>query len=207
MMELKLTNTEQTILESAEKIFIQKGFTGTRTTEIARAAGVNHALLHYYFRTKEALFERIFREKFTQMLDAFVETVDGNLSFFEKLKFIIEKHFDFIAENPGLPFFIIREVIQNDDRKKVFREKMAPIASEIIRRISFSVEKEIEKGTIRPIYPQDLLMNILSLNVFSFVAPQILFDGNDDEPSVMRRQFLEQRRKNNVETIINSIKI
>ncbi|GHV58115.1 hypothetical protein FACS1894182_08950 [Bacteroidia bacterium] len=206
-MESKLTNTEQAILEAAEKIFIQKGYTGTRTTEIAAAAGVNHALLHYYFRTKEALFDRIFREKFSQLLDAFVETVDNDWSFFEKLKFVIEKHFDFIAENPGLPFFIIREVIQNEERRKAVREKMAPVAFEIIRRVSLGTEEETARGTIRPVHVQDLLINILSLNVFSFVAQQVFFDENEEGASAMRQQFLEQRKRNNVETIINSIKI
>ena len=206
-MELKPTNTEQAILEAAEKIFIQKGYTGARTTEIAEAAGVNHALLHYYFRTKEALFERIFLKKAAQMVDSLVNVFDSDLPFFEKLQFGIENHFDCILQDPGLPFFILREIIQNEDRKQMIHQRIAPIAYNIIERLSVLMQEEIEKGTIRPVNAQDLLLNIVSLNVFSFVALQVLFDKKNNIPSSIFKQFLEERKKNNVETIINSIKI
>jgi len=206
-MELKPTNTEQAILEAAEKIFFQKGYTGARTTEIAEAAGVNHALLHYYFRTKEALFERIFQEKTTQLVSFLVQAFDSDLPFFEKIKLGIEKHFDFIAQNLGLPFFIIREIIQNEDRKQIVHQRLAPIAFEMNKRLSVLIQEEIDKGTIRPVNAQDLLLNLMSLNVFSFLALQVLFDVKSGCQSKNHKQFLEERKKNNVETIINSIKI
>ena len=205
-MELKPTNTEQAILEAAEKIFIQKGYAETRTTEIANAAGVNHALLHYYFRTKEALFDRIFQKKMTQLLGFFVKAFDSDLPFFEKLEFSIKEHFDFIAQNPALPLFILREVIQNEERKQMLHQRLAPMALEMIQQVSVLVREEIDKGTIRPIQAQDLLLNIVSLNVFSFVALQIFFDVKHDPQSTTFKQFLEERKKSNVETIINSIK-
>jgi AcrR family transcriptional regulator len=206
-MELKSSNTEQAILEAAEKIFIQKGYTEARTTEIAEAAGVNNALLHYYFRTKEALFERIFLKKATQMVDCFVIAFDSDLPFFEKLKSGIENHFDGIAQDPGLPFFILREIIQNEERKQFIHQRIVPIAYETIERISILIRKEIDRGTIRPVNPRDLLLNIVSLNVFSFIALQVFFDEKSAIPSQMLQSFLEERKKNNVETIINSIKI
>jgi AcrR family transcriptional regulator len=206
-MESKQSNSEQAILAAAEKIFVQKGFTATRTTDIAAAAGVNHALLHYYFRTKEALFERIFQEKAAQLLDAFIRSFDSDLPFFEKLKLGMERHFDFIAQDPGLPFFILRELIQNEDRNDFIRGKLVPLALEIMKRIVDAVQKEVEQKTIRPIDPQDLLLNIVSLNVFSFISLQLLFDRNDPYPSPAVARFLAQRKKNNVDTIINSIKI
>ncbi|MDR2806243.1 MAG: TetR/AcrR family transcriptional regulator, partial [Dysgonamonadaceae bacterium] len=190
-MESKQVNTEQMILSAAEKLFVAKGYAGTRTTEIAESAGVNHAMLHYYFRTKENLFGRIFQEKADQMLDFFVQAFNSDLPFFEKLTEGIEKHFDFIAQNPALPFFVLRELILNDERKNFVREKMAPVAFAIMKQISTSVQHEIEKGTIRPILAQDLLLNVVSLNVFSFIALQILFDVNDDYRSPVFRQFLE----------------
>ena len=206
-MELKPTNTEQAILEAAERIFIQKGYAETRTTEIADAAGVNHALLHYYFRTKEALFERIFQKKAAQMLDFFVKAFDSDLPFFEKLQFGIENHFDFIAEEPGLPFFIMREIVHNEERKKMVHQRIAPMALEMMERLSGFIQEEIDKGTIRPVHSQDLLLNIVSLNVFSFVAMQVFFYSKNTNQSEMLKHFLEERKKNNVETIINSIKI
>jgi len=206
-MELKPTNSEQAILEAAEKIFIQKGYAETRTTEIAEAAGVNHALLHYYFRTKEALFERIFQEQTTQLMNFFVKALDSDLPFLEKIKLGIEEHFDFITQNPGLPFFIMREIVQNDERKQVVHQKIAPIAFNMIDRIAVLVQEEVARGTIRPILAQDLLLNIISLNVFSFIALQMFFDMKSDSHPQFFTHFLEERKRNNVETIINSIKI
>ena len=206
-MDIKPINTEQAILEAAEKIFIQKGYAESRTTEIAEAAGVNHALLHYYFRTKEALFERIFQKKATQMLDFFVKAFDSDLPFFEKIKFGIENHFDFLAQNPTLPFFIMREIIQNEERRQVVHQRLVPMAFEMIERISVLVQEEVDKRTIRPVLAQDLLLNIISLNVFSFIALQMFFEIDSDPQSQIFIQFLKERKKNNVETIINSIKI
>jgi AcrR family transcriptional regulator len=206
-MELKTLPTEQMILEAAERIFTQKGYTATRTTEIAAAAGVNQALLHYYFRTKEGLFDRIFESKTSQMLDAFFRLDDSRLPFFDRLRHGIEQHFDFIAQNPAMPFFVIREMLQNDERKRIVREKIFRVAKGVIDKLAVAVQAEIDKGTIRAIHPQDLLLNIASLNVFSFIAMQIFHDVQDDTPAEAVQQFLEQRKRNNVETIINSIKL
>ena len=206
-MELKSTNTEQAILEAAEKVFVQKGYAEARTTEIAEAAGVNHALLHYYFRTKEALFEQIFQKKATQMFEFFANAFDSVLPFFEKLKFGIENQFDNLMQDPGLPFFIIREIIQNEERKQMIHQRVTPMAFEMMGKVSGLIQEEVDKGTIRPVNSLDLLLNIVSLNVFSFIALQVLFGPKENiQPSIFK-QFLEERKKNNVETIINSIKI
>jgi AcrR family transcriptional regulator len=204
-MELKQTNTEQAILEAAEKVFIQKGYAETRTTDIAKQAGVNHAMLHYYFRTKEALFDRIFKKKASEMLESLVKAFDNNLPFFEKVKCGIEAHFDFLSQEPGMPFFIIRDIIQNEERKRVVYERVAPIVLEMTKRVSNLVEVEVRKGTIRPVTVQDLALNIVALNVFAFIAVQVIF--NLDEGSDSFKQFLEERKRVNVETIINSIKL
>jgi AcrR family transcriptional regulator len=206
-MKSRQADTEQMILLAAEKFFIEKGYTGTRTTEITEAAGVNHAMLHYYFRTKEKLFERIFNGKASCMLDFFIQAFDNDLPFFKQLKLGIGRHFDFIAQDPALPFFILRELIQSEERKTIVRKQLTPIAFQIMERLSVSIREEIAKGTIRPIHPQDLLLNIVSLNVFSFVTMQLFFDVKNDSQSAAIKQFLEQRKQNNIETIINSIKI
>jgi AcrR family transcriptional regulator len=206
-MELKTTNTEQVILEAAEKIFIEKGYAGTRTIEIAQAAGVNHALLHYYFRTKENLFNQIFEQKASQLLGFFVEAFSRDYPFFEKLKIGIERHFDLLKQTPGLPLFVLTEIIQNKERKNFILQKVATIGEEILKKMSTAINAEIRKGTIRPIRARDLLVNIGSLNVFAFVAVQIFFDGQQDKDSPGYQRFLEERKKNNVETIINSLKI
>ena len=102
---------EQAILEAAEREFLKKGFDGARTTSIAAAAGVTHAMLHYYFRTKEQLFERILDEKMRMMGQSVLAAFgDARLPLIERLRNGIERHFDFIAANPDLPRFIVNEV-------------------------------------------------------------------------------------------------
>jgi hypothetical protein len=141
------------------------------------------------------------------MLDFFVNAFDSDLPFFEKIKSSIENHLDFIAENPGLPFFILREIVQNEERRQMIHERFAPMAFDTVKRFSVLMQDEIAKGSIRPIHPQDLLLNIISLNVFSFIALNVFFGMQSDAQPEILQQFLAERKKNNVETIINSIKL
>ena len=205
-MELKTSNKEQLILEVAEKLFIEKGYAGTKTTEIADDAGVNHALLHYYYRTKENLFSQIFEQKASELMGCFTIAFDIDSSFLEKLKGGIETHFDFLSKNPNLPLFILREIIADKDRKEYVLKNILPVGKEMFRKFKTVVRKEIRRGFIRPVRAADLLLNIISLNVFAFVAAQLLFDMDAEEDREKLRFFLEERKRNNVELIINSLK-
>jgi len=205
-MELKTGNKEQLIIEVAEKLFMEKGYTGVKTTEIADEAGVNHALLHYYYRTKENLFSKIFEQKAVYLLSSFSIVVDDNFSFFEKLKEVIEAHFDFICKNPKLPFFILREIVSDKKRRAFILKDLFPIGEELHRKFKTVLRSEKQRGVIRPVKSIDLLLNIISLNVFTFVAAQIFFDFDAEEDQEKIRIFLEERKKNNVELIINSLK-
>ena len=205
-MDLKTSNKEQLILEVAEKLFVEKGFAGTKTTEIADEAGVNHALLHYYFRTKENLFNQIFEQKAIQLLGCFSITLDNESSFFEKLKEGIETHFDLLSKSPKLPFFILREVVMDKSRKALFLNTLFPVGKGLFQKFESAVLEEIRKNGIRPVKAIDLLLNIASLNVFTFVAAQILFDIDVEGEQENLRIFLEERKRNNVELITNSLK-
>jgi AcrR family transcriptional regulator len=205
-MDLKAGNKEQIILEVAEKLFVEKGFAGTKTTEIADEAGVNHALLHYYFRTKENLFNRIFEQKLSQVLNSFLIVTDDNTSFFDKLKNGIEAHFDFIGKNPKLPLFVLREVVMDKDRRDFMEKHLFPTGKMLYENFKTSIRKEMKKGAIRPVKAMDVLLNIASLNVFAFVAAQMLFDMDAEENREKLQIFLEERKKNNVNLIINSLK-
>jgi AcrR family transcriptional regulator len=203
-MEIKNTNTEQAILDAAEKVFMDKGYSGAKTTEIAKVAGVNHAMLHYYFRTKENLFNRVFEKKAGFFLSAFKEAFQTDLPFFEKIKKCVETHFDKIGENPKAPMFILREIIANKEKRDFILNKLIPVASFVFEELEKLIREEIDKGTIRPVKSVDLLINIASLNVLTFIAAQVYFDfdnGMNDEA----RNFLAQRKKNNVEVILKSL--
>ena len=101
-------NKEQEILKAAEQEFLTKGYDGARTTSIALAAGVTHAMLHYYFRTKEQLFDRIVESKFVTMSQSLIAILgDPTLPIVERIKGGIEAHFDFVAANPELPRLLV----------------------------------------------------------------------------------------------------
>jgi AcrR family transcriptional regulator len=206
-MEIKNQNTEQILLEAAEKLFIEKGFDGAKTTEIAKLAGVNHALLHYYFRTKENLFNCVFERIVTQMIGFFNIALEGEVPFLDKLKKAIELHFDGLATRIDLPMFILREVVQKKERRNYFLTRFFPIAKKVMAKMHGDIKKEVKKGTIRPVKAQNLLLNIAALNVFSFIGAKILFDMKDEKMSDELKRFLDDRKQNNVNTIINSLKL
>jgi AcrR family transcriptional regulator len=203
----KNRNTEQILLEAAEKLFVEKGFDGAKTTEIARLAGVNHAMLHYYFRTKENLFNCIFERIATQIVDLFNIAFEDEAPFFEKLKEAVELHFDCLAERSNLPMFVFREVIQKEERKAYFLKQIFPAAKRVLVKMHSDMKREVKNGKIRPVSAQNLLLNIASLNVFTFIGVKILFDMNDEKAADAVKKFLDDRKQSNVNTIINSLKL
>ena len=200
-MEITNKNTEQIILEAAEKLFLDKGFSATKTTEIAQEAGINHAMLHYYFRTKENLFNKIFENKAQYFLSSFSTTFSRELSFREKIKLSVETHFDFIGTNPKLPMFIIREIVSNKEKREFILQKIISQGITVFKEMNQTIEEEIKKGNCQPVNPIDLILNIASLNVFAYITGQIFFDTDE----VGLKTYLEQRKKNNVEVIFKSL--
>ena len=99
-------STEQIILEAAEAEFLEKGYGNTKTVAIARRAGVSHSMLHYYFRTKEQLFQKIFKEKVQILAQMFGGIFEKDRPFTETVRLVVETQFNFVAQNPQLPPFI-----------------------------------------------------------------------------------------------------
>ena len=104
-------DTEDLILEAAEKEFLEKGYLGAKTTSIAEAAGVTHAMFHYYFRTKDKLFDKIVSDKLEKLSEIMLGVI-GNpeLPLKERIVQGVERHFDFIRANPQLPRFVFNEI-------------------------------------------------------------------------------------------------
>lgn len=204
IMEKSDISTEQTILEAAEQEFLEKGFAGAKTTVIAKRAGVNHAMIHYYFRTKENLFTMVFQQKIQVLATSFSQSFDPDLSFFEQLELAIGTHFDFIAANPRLLFFVYGEIITDDKRKKMLVRSVMPKLKNIVKRLKEGIENEVENGTIHFIRPTELLMNIIALNAITFLAMPLLqiIKRNDAEVE----NLLKQRKENNIHFIINGLK-
>lgn len=198
-------NMEQTILEAAEKLFLDKGFAMTTTTEIARIAGCNQALVHYYFRTKEKLFNSIFENKAKLFLSQFMQISDDKISFVDKLKLNIEAHFNILKENPKLPFLIFNEFTTNPQRLKSIKSTMAYVPNTILLKMQSELQAEINKGNIRPITVVDLIITIVSLNAFLFISKPI-FDNIFDFSPEQFKAFIEHRKQENIHIIISSLK-
>ncbi|TAH20430.1 MAG: TetR/AcrR family transcriptional regulator [Cytophagales bacterium] len=201
--EIELS-TEEKILHSARKVFTKKGLSGARMQDIADEAGINKALLHYYFRSKEKLFEKIFEEASTKMFAKLTEFIDSKeLSLFEKIEKMVENQIAMSMENPFLPAFVINEFHQNAE---------GSICQTIGRKMSVShkliehIQEAVNQGLIRPINPIQLFINIMSLSMFPFVSKPIL----QINMNVTEEQFallMEQRKKDVADFVIRAIKL
>ena len=197
-------NMEEAILDAATRLFLQKGFKATSTTEIAREAGCNQALVHYYFRTKERLFEAIFQQKIKFFVGALLDIGEEDLSFLVKLEKKISSHFEAIQSDPGLPLFFLGELSANPDRIESIKNTVGDLPERAVSQLEHELNAEIETGNIRPISVRDLLMTIVSLNIMAFMAApmfMVMTGITKDEYG----KFLLQRKKENIRIVLKSL--
>ncbi len=201
----KDVNTEQQILQCAEELFLEKGYSLVSTTDIAKKVGCNQALVHYYFRTKENLFQQVFQEKFSKFLYIFTTFDDSNEDFLTRLQKKIEAHFDLLVENRQIPFFVINELILNENRRDVLIRKIYSNNLGIYQKFDSELKAEIAKGRIRQISTIDLLLNVVSMNIIAFITLPMIesqFDYSETEIS----NYLAKRKKETVTTILYSLR-
>lgn len=195
-------STEIKILEAAKQEFLERGFDGARMQKIAERAGINKALLHYYFRSKENLFKAIFQSVFENFFPKVVKTFQSEISFFDKLKFFIDNYIDVLSKNPFLPAFILHE-IQLRPEMLISSMKEQGFNPTIFLSI---IKKEMENGVICTMRVEHLVVNILSMCIFPVAAAPIIkgmiFKNDDKE----YKQFLEERKIIVYEFVVNSIK-
>ena len=199
-------NIEKRILWVAERLFLEKGFNGTSTTEIAKAVGCNQALIHYYFRTKEKLFWDVFAPKVEQVVEYLDAPLDESIDFVERVKNVIDFYFGILELDERLAPFIVNELIMNPDRWDRFRDRYLrnESRSSAFTRFENMVKEEFEKGTIRNIEAIDLLMNIMSLTITAFiVAPKGFASGECDRNA--RKAYLDHRREDIKNLIVNGM--
>ena len=195
-------NIEKRILWVAERLFLEKGFSDTSTTEIAKAVGCNQALIHYYFRTKEKLFWDVFAPKMEQVVEYLDAPLNESNDFFEKIANIIDFYFGMLELDQRLAPFIVNELIMHPARWDKFRERFlrSESRSSAFNRFENMVFDEVNKGAIRDILPIDLLLDIMSLTLSAFiVAPMGFAMGECDLNE--RKNYLE-RRKNDVTQLV-----
>lgn len=200
-------DTELKILKAAEKEFLSKGFAGARTTSIAEAAGVTHAMLHYYFRTKGKLFERVLAEKTALLKAALINSLSGeSTSLEDMIRNIIEGHLDFLAANPELPHFLIEEIYNDPERAKIFATHMERFAPVMLGNLQMKIDNAAEEGKCRKVDARMLMLDIVSLNVFSYIAAPIV-RAVLGELTADPEAFLKARKKENFDTIMRKLMI
>jgi TetR/AcrR family transcriptional regulator len=197
---------EQSILETAERLFLEKGFALTSTTEIAREVGCNQALVHYYFRTKDNLFNTIFEHKFRLFFQHVFELGNlDNLSFTDKLKHIIESHFEMLKANPRLPLLIISEFSRRPEQVDVLKEKLQGIPQKLFEKLNDQLNIEIAAGKIRQITLLDLLFSALSVNISLFLLIPIVSQAMSINEA-QQGFLIEHRKQEHVTFILNSLR-
>lgn len=203
MSKTKDTNTETTILNAAETIFQQKGMDGARMQEIADEAGINKALLHYYYRSKQLLFEAVFKSAFSLLAPQMNKILNDDSSVFDKIKNFTSNYISFVMKHPYLPNFIIQELNKNPEFAiNILAENNFPN----IEKFKNQIAEEVLKETIKPIKADQLFINILSLNIFPFIAAP-LFKGFLNLSNEEYQLMLENRKTEVAEFIINAIKV
>ena len=203
MDKIKTENTETEILIAAKEIFQQKGMAGARMQEIADKAKINKALLHYYYRSKQLLFEAVFKSAFSLLAPQLNKVLNDDSDLFEKIRKFTENYVSFVIKHPYLPNFVIQELNKNPEFvQKLRSEKNFPS----IEKFKLQVSDAINHGIIKPIEAEQLFINIISLNIFPFIGePLLMALVNVDKESY--NILLENRKTEVAEFIINSIKI
>ena len=180
-------STEEKILEAASEVFTKKGFAGTRTRDIAEKAGINLALLNYYFRSKEKLFEQVMKIKVVLLFGKILPIlINEKTSLEEKIDLASEKYFEILSKNPNLPLFVISEIQKkNSNITKIIPVNKIFENSVIIKQIK---EKRPE------INPLHYLVNFLAMTIFPFVAKPV-FNAFELTNEAEYHQFISERRK------------
>jgi len=199
-------NTEQLILEAAEAEFLEKGYGNAKTVAIAQRAGVSHSMLHYYYRTKEQLFQKIFKEKVQALTQMFNVIFEQNNDFTETLRLVIETQFKFLVKNPQLPMFIFREILSNKENREWAIKTLFPHLFPFLSALEKMLNTEISKGTVRPIAIQNLLQNALSINLSVFISLPVLKGFINLDSDEKLENFLNERCESNVQFILNALR-
>lgn len=191
--------TEERILQAARAVFLRRGTAGARMQEIAAEAGVNQALLHYYFRTKERLSAAVFQQVASRIFPALVQTLGAEISLDEKIDRLIEIYLDNLSQNLFVPGYLISELHHRPERVQqllsgALGADPRTLMPALLRNLERQINERVRDGTMRPIKPQQFVINLISLCIFPFAArPMLSIVFDMDDAAFMR--FIEQRKK------------
>lgn len=192
-------DTEQRILDAAHRVFVRRGTAGARTQEIAKEAGVNSALLHYYFRTKERLAEAVFQRAAAQLMPAVIRVLGSDVELEEKVEQVVDIELRQLLKTPYLPGYILSELTHHPERaRQLFSSATgmtpADIAARVFKVLRRQIDERVKAGRMHTIAPEQFAINLLSLCVFPFAArPMVMALVGLDQAGF--EQFINRRRK------------
>ncbi len=184
-------NTEQQILEAARTVFIRKGLEGARMQEIANEAGINKALLHYYFRSKERLFDHIFENALAGVFEVINENIHEEGDVFGFIETFVDHYLTLLKENPFIPNFIFNEISSHPERIDKLSKKIKINIPGFIRMM----ERNIAQKKIIPVSPEHLIIDLLGMCMFPYVARPLLEEVFFSEHPAGAENFLCERKQ------------
>ncbi|HEX6533391.1 MAG TPA: TetR family transcriptional regulator [Gemmatimonadaceae bacterium] len=203
-------DTEQRILDAANAVFLRRGTAGARMQEIADEAGVNKALLHYYFRSKDRLAEAVFQRIAIGLFPTIIATLASDAEIEEKVQRVIAHELDHLARSPFVPAYLIGEMNQDPERVRQFVKATMGLdpngaGSPILDKLERQLRSRVRAGTMRPISAEQFLVNLLSLCIFPFAARPLLATVlRLDERGFER--FINQRKKELPAFFLNALR-
>jgi TetR/AcrR family transcriptional regulator len=191
-------DTEQRILDAAHAVFLRRGTAGARMQDIADEAGVNKALLHYYFRSKDRLAEAVFRRVALQLLPPVIAVLSSDMELEKKVAAVVKLELDHLSRSPHLPGYLLSELNHHPDRVPQLITTLLGAPPEHVRPRIFNtlrrqIDERVRAGTMRPIAPEQFAINLLSLCIFPFAARLMLMTmlGTDEKGF---QRFIDRRR-------------
>jgi AcrR family transcriptional regulator len=203
-------DTEQRILDAAHAVFLRRGTAGARMQEIADEAGVNKALLHYYFRSKNRLAEAVFQRVGMRLLPPVIAVLGSDADIEEKVTRVVAIELEQLARSPFVPAYLISEINQHPDRVRQFVKTMTGLEVDgVIPRVRETLDRQLKAraraGTLRPISAEQFVVNLLSLCVFPFAArPMLAVALQIDDRGFQR--FIEQRKTDLPAFFLNALR-
>jgi AcrR family transcriptional regulator len=193
---IKDLTTEEKIKAAAKKLFTQKGFAATKTRDIAEEAGINLALLNYYFRSKEKLFELVMKENIQLFLGVMIEKINTNpLSFDEQIDFIVSSYIDMLLENPGLPFFVLNLLQSGNVPDGDLNDPLLKNIEKMRNSFLHNIKAAMEKGEIKHVHPLHLIANLMGMLIFPFIARPLLMARSGNISQAEFGQLMIERKK------------
>lgn len=204
------SETESRILDAAHSVFLRRGTGGARMQEVADEAGVNKALLHYYFRSKQRLAEAVFQRAARRLVPPVLAIMASDLALEEKVDRVIQHELETLSENPDLPGYLISEMHHHPERLEQLVTTVAGaspsfIGPPILGKLAEQIDERVRAGVMRPIVAEQFVINLISLCVFPFAARPLLSamlglgaDGFD--------RLIEERKRLLTEFFINALR-